>query len=124
MKFTNKKLVELFILVLIASIQLTLSARNENEKQINQVIDTRGFNTNLQTVVNRNPTVETLNRGSNFRLAPMMPVVDFSNSNTSNSPNVGNLGRTAEIVGKIFFIFQIKFRSSYCHSKNHSIFRC
>ena len=110
MKFSNKKLVELFILVLIANLQLSLGARKENEKQINQVIDTRGFNTNLQTVVNRNPTVETLNRGSNFRLGPMPSVVEFSNSNTSNSPNVGNLGTTAEIVGKNIFNYDNLFQ--------------
>ena len=110
MKFTKKKLVELFVLFLISSVQLTLCANNENDKQINQVIDTRGFNTNLQTVVNRNPTVETLNRGSNFRLAPMPSVVEFSNSNTSNSPNVGNLGTTAEIVGKNNFNYDNLFQ--------------
>jgi hypothetical protein len=107
MKFTNKKLVELFVLVLISSIQITICANNESDKQINQVIDSRGFNTNLNTVVNRNPTVTTLNRGSNFRLGPMSPLVDFSNSNTSNLPNVGDLGKTAEIVGKIYiFLYE------------------
>ena len=38
MKFSNKKLVELFILVLIANLQLSLGARKENEKQINQFL--------------------------------------------------------------------------------------
>jgi hypothetical protein len=107
MKFTKKKLVELFVLFLISSVQLSVCANNENDKQINQVIDTRGFNTALNTVVNRNPTVSTLNRGSNFRLAPMVPFVDFSNSNTSNLPNVGNLGTTAEIVGKNIIIYKL-----------------
>lgn len=101
MKYTNKKLRELFVLVLICTIQLISCANNKNDKQINQVIDTRGFNANLNTVVNRNPTVTSLNRGGNFRLAPMGSTQEFSNSNSSNLQNVGDLGRTAEIVGKI-----------------------
>jgi hypothetical protein len=107
MKFSKKKLVGIFVVIILSSLQFTLAARienKENNKQINQVIDSRGlFNTQLNTVVNRNPTVTTLNRGGNFRLQPMVQTVDFENSNTSNLPNVGSLGTTAEIVGKLFF---------------------
>ena len=126
MKFSKKKLAGIFVVIILCSLQITLSARiknKENDKQINQVVDTRGlFNTQLDTVVNRNPTVTTLNRGGNFRLTPFVQTVDFENSNTSNSPNVGYLGTTAEIVGKLFIL--IKFRPSCRHYQGFASMDC
>jgi hypothetical protein len=126
MKFSKKKLVGMCVLIIFSSLQLTLSTKienKENEKQINQVVDTRGlFNTQLDTVVNRNPTVTSLNRGGNFRLGPFQQTVDFENSNTSNLPNVGYLGTTAEIVGNFFIKF--KSRPSCCHQQKYSNLGC
>jgi len=126
MKFSKKKLIGMCVLIILSSLQVTLATNvenKENDKQINQVIDSRGlFNTQLNTVINRNPSVSTLNRGGNFRLGPFQQTVEFENSNTSNLPNVGYLGTPVEIVGKFFIKF--KYRPSCCHQQKYSNLGC
>jgi hypothetical protein len=116
MKFpTNKN----FILSLLAIILITgivskklkdKSLKSKNS-QVNLVRDMNGFNSDISHVIRRDPSVVTVTKLGNYRLQPVSHTLNMSNSNTSTLPNVGFLGRNAEIVGKY-----IKFicRTSCC----------
>lgn len=80
-----------------------------HKKQVHIVHDQNGFHSHLDHVVRRDPTVSVVTRLGAERLEPPSSVIYSSNSNTSNGPNIGFLGRSAELVGKLFFKF--KFNS-------------
>ncbi len=71
----------------------------KEQKQVNLVSDQNGFRSSLNHVVRRNPTVTTVTKMGAHRLEAPSSVIHASNSNTSNGPNVGFFGKTAETVG-------------------------
>ena len=84
--------------------------KNESEKekkQVHLVSDQNGFHSTLNHVVRRDPTVTTVTKFGANRLEAPSTMIHSSNSNTSNGPNVGFLGRSAELVGKKNFLFKI-----------------
>jgi hypothetical protein len=99
MKFAKKNIISAFIILAstFASIMGSL-----NLKQVNIVQDLNGFHSDIQHVVRRSPTIgpSVITQVGFNRIQPPSDVVYASNSNTSNGPNVGFLGKSAEIVGK------------------------
>lgn len=96
--------------ILLASIMLNLvtssnmrnsesKVHHKKHKQVQLVKDMNGFNSDIQQVVRRAPSVTTVTKLGNYRLTPPSDNIYMSNSNTSNLPNVGFLGHTAELVG-------------------------
>ena len=123
MKFTKNTFIILSIAVcVLISNVLTKMHKNKvshkKAKQVNLVIDNNGFDAELQHVVRRSPTVSSVTRFGYNRLSAPSNTVYMSNSNTSNGPNVGSLGNTAEIVGNITF-YNIS-RPSYCDALQNS----
>lgn len=90
-------------------IEAKLSKKNNSKKlskarkQVHIVHDNNGFHSTLNQVIRRNPVITTEMRLGAERIGLPETTVHMSNSNTSNGPNVGTLGRTAEIVGIYFF---------------------
>lgn len=102
MKFASKYKVILISLLSLVLINV-FSCKNlkTEKKQVHLVQDMNGFHSDLQTVVRRSPSVTAVTRLGQHTLTPVADHVFTSNSNTSNSPNIGNLGHSAQIVGKI-----------------------
>lgn len=71
----------------------------KTQKQITLSQDNGGFQAELNQIVARAPTIEVSHR-IEPTLTPQKEstTIDISNSNTSTLPNVGSLGKTAEIV--------------------------
>ena len=118
MKFARGKfLVLAMIAVILLNGLVSKSLKNrKSHKQVHLVRDMNGFNSDVQQVVRRSPSVTTVTRMGNFRLTPPSNNIYMSNSNTSNLPNVGNLGVTAEIVGKNTRKFKIaKYKFHFTH---------
>lgn len=69
-----------------------------HKKQISYVGDRSGFGSEMGVVVRKSPTVHTGNQLG----YPILPLpyrsTWFQNSNTSNGPNLGHLGKSPEIV--------------------------
>jgi len=101
-----------------------------HKKQVHLVADQNGFQSNFNHVIRRDPTVSVVTRLGEQRLEAPSNFIYTSNSNSNNGPNIGFLGRTAELVGNIFIISKIfwfkiliKFfyilikikRASYCY---------
>jgi len=82
------------------SLKSSLRKSNKNHKnsQVNLIKDASNFGSDINVVVRKNPTVFTDNRYGLNRLEPLRTFNNFGNSNTSNLPNVGGYGKTAEIV--------------------------
>jgi hypothetical protein len=114
------KFIKLSLLILNLSLTLLLSgvmskslkkiSSKHSHKQVHLVRDMNGFNSDIGTVFRRDPSVNTVTKLGHYRLQPVSNTVSMSNSNTSTLPNVGNLGQTAELVGKKTIIS----RSSCC----------
>jgi hypothetical protein len=68
--------------------------------QVHQVVDTLGFNAGINQVVNRNAKIDVYDRPASNRVEPASNNLYMSSSNTSNAPQIGFLGKTAEIVRK------------------------
>lgn len=105
MKFVSSKLIIFIVLIVIASVfsknhkgKKTHLRHKAQNKHVNLVQDTTGFGSDLGVVIRKTPTVFTDNRLGLARLEPPQEFNTFSNSNTSDLPNVGGYGRTAEIV--------------------------
>ena len=98
----------------ISSANLSKIKSEKETKQVHLVQDNNGFKSDLNHIVRRSPTVTTVTKFGANRLQAPSNMIFSSNSNTSNGPNVGFLGKTAELVGKIFFF--IFFRTSYCYA--------
>lgn len=69
-----------------------------HKKQVAYIGDRSGFGSELGVVVRKSPTVHTGNQLGYPILPQPYRSTWFQNSNTSNGPNVGHLGRTPEIV--------------------------
>lgn len=89
--------------------------KETEQKQVHLVSDQNGFQSSLNHVVRRNPSVTTVTKMGANRLEAPSNFIHSSNSNTSNGPNVGFLGKAAETVGNyilfkflLFKIFDIK----------------
>jgi hypothetical protein len=88
------------------SANLSKNEKKESEKeqkQVHLVSDQNGFKSSLNHVVRRSPTVTTVTKMGANRLQSPSNTIYASNSNTSNGPNVGFLGKSAELVGKEYF---------------------
>lgn len=79
------------------------SSSKKNKKQVHIVHDQNGFQSHLDHVVRRDPSVTVVTKMGAERLEAPSNIIYSSNSNTSNGPNVGFLGRTAELVGNYSF---------------------
>ena len=101
MKFRKGLLVICFAILFIAFYQVSAKKvkKGRTGKQINLVTDLNGFHSDLHHVIRRDPSLTTTTAYGTHTLEPPSRVNHFSNSNTSNSPNVGSLGHSAEIVG-------------------------
>ncbi len=109
-----KSIIKLAFIILVINVVLfseIISAKNAKsknkkskkaKKQVHLVKDQNGFQSQLNHVVRRNPTVSVSTRLGANRLQAPSNFIHASNSNTSNGPNVGFLGRSAELVGKKF----------------------
>jgi|LauGreDrversion4_2_1035121.scaffolds.fasta_scaffold698822_2 hypothetical protein len=114
------KFLKLSLLILSLSLTMLFSgvmckslkklSSKHRHKQVHLVRDMNGFNSDIGTVFRRDPSVNTVTRLGNYRLQPVSNTISMSNSNTSTLPNVGNLGQSAELVGKK----KNKSRSSCC----------
>jgi outer membrane phospholipase A len=75
----------------------------KKSKQLHLVKDHNGFKSSLNQVTRRNPTVTVSTKIGSEKLAAPPTIIHMGNSNTSNGPNIGTFGPSAEIVGmKIF----------------------
>lgn len=104
--------ISLALLLCIVSAKKNLK-KNRKSHQVNLVTDRNYFNSEIAHVVRRSPSVDTVTRLGTQRLQAPSNYIYSTNSNTSNSPNIGWLGKTAEVVRK-FILF--KFRTSYCNA--------
>lgn len=107
-----KSIIKLAFIILVINVVLfseIISAKNAKsknkkakkaKKQVHLVKDENGFQSRLNHVVRRNPTVSVSTKLGAHRLEAPSNFIHASNSNTSNGPNVGFLGRSAELVGK------------------------
>ena len=94
----------------------------KEQKQVHLVSDQNGFHSALNQVVRRDPTVTSVTKMGANRLEAPSSVIHTSNSNTSNGPNVGFLGRSAELVGKkFFFIFIFCFAKTFIFDFFHQV---
>lgn len=102
MQFTKNIVVIALTLFCLVSFDGILSKKikkaEKKGKQVNLVHDMNGFNSQINHVVRRDPSLTAITRLGAYRLPAPQTVNHFSNSNTSNAPNVGNLGTRAEIV--------------------------
>ena len=73
--------------------------------QLHLVQDHNGFKSSLNQVTRRNPTVTVSTKIGSEKLAAPGTILHMGNSNTSNGPNIGSFGPSAEIVGKKLFTF-------------------
>mmetsp|Transcript_15643 Transcript_15643/g.16235 ORF Transcript_15643/g.16235 Transcript_15643/m.16235 type:complete len:213 (-) Transcript_15643:124-762(-) len=73
-------------------------SHNNKAKQVNVVHDTNNFGSDIGVVVRKTPSVFVENRYGAPLLEPPQETASFSNSNTSNYPNVGGYGKSPEIV--------------------------
>ena len=93
----------------------TKTSKAKKSNQLHLVKDHNGFKSSLNQVTRRNPTVTVSTKIGSEKLAAPGTILHMGNSNTSNGPNIGSFGPSAEIVGKklftifIFIIFLILF---------------
>jgi len=112
-----KSIIKLAFIILVINVVLfsdifsAKNAKNKNrkakkgQKQVHLVKDENGFKSHLNHVVRRSPTVSVSTKMGAHRLESPSNYIYSSNSNTSNGPNVGFLGRAAETVGNKIFLF-------------------
>ena len=72
----------------------------KSAKQLHLVKDHNNFHSTLNQVTRRNPTVTVSTKIGSEKLAAPSTILHMGNSNTSNGPNIGTFGPSAEIVGK------------------------
>lgn len=77
--------------------------KSHKSKQLHLVKDHNGFKSSLNQVVRRDPTVTVSTKIGSEKLAAPPTILHMGNSNTSNGPNIGTFGPSAEIVGKEIF---------------------
>jgi hypothetical protein len=88
----------LFLITLLSLASAKKIKSHKSHKQLNLVSDYNGFQGDLNHVVRRSPSLTSVTSFGESRLEPPATHNYFSNSNTSNLPNVGNLGHDAELV--------------------------
>ena len=110
MKFSTFIIFTLFILnicVLLVNSKLTgtkkeankvVAKSKKNKKQVDIITDKSGFGTDIGVVIRKFPGIWAHNTSGEELLEPPQSHVWFSNSNTSNGPNVGTMGVSPEIV--------------------------
>ena len=119
-----KSTIKLAFILLVLNVILfseIISAKNaksknkkthKNKKQVHLVSDQNGFQSHLNHVVRRDPTVSVVTKLGAQRLESPSNFIYSSNSNTSNGPNVGFLGKSAELVGmKINFFIKFSLKT-------------
>ena len=77
-------------------------------KQLHLVQNHNGFKSSLNQVTRRNPTVSVSTKIGSEKLAAPATILHMGSSNTSNGPNIGSFGPSAEIVGKELFNFFLR----------------
>merc|ERR1711976_23928 len=80
------------------SLSKKLKSKHRKAHQIHLVRDMNGFNADLHQVYRRDPTVTTMAKLGEYNLPAPYTTISASNSNTSTLPNVGYLGKTAEVI--------------------------
>jgi hypothetical protein len=106
MKFVTRTLIYTFCLIFIVkTIFSNQNKKLKSDKEIQIVQDKNGFNSNLENVVRKAPSVNTIVRLGEDKLEPYQHITYSSNSNTSNKPNVGWFGKNAEIVRIVLINF-------------------
>ena len=104
MKLVNNKLMIYAFALMICIINASHLRKkvhkksHHKKKQVHLVQDKLGFGSDLGLVVRKTPSVITQNRLGQALLPLPQRSNWFSNSNTSNLPNVGDLGKRAEII--------------------------
>ena len=83
--------------IFIGLILLSQIFSKSNLRQIVITKDNVGFQTELSNIVTRNPTISITHHLDSVP-SKESNTIEISNSNTSTLPNVGSLGKTAEIV--------------------------
>ena len=85
--------------IFIGLILLSQIFSKSNLRQVVITKDNVGFQAELTNIVARNPTISVIHRLDSVP-SPQKEsnTIEISNSNTSTLPNVGSLGKTAEIV--------------------------
>jgi hypothetical protein len=103
--------------ILFSEIILAKTAKNlknkknkvSKHKQLHLIRDNNRFESGINHVVRRDPTVSVVTRLGAERLEAPSTIIHTSNSNTNNGPNIGFFGRTAETVGiSLFMIIFLK----------------
>jgi hypothetical protein len=88
-----------------ASSKKTKITKAKKAKQLHLVQNHNGFKSSLNQVTRRNPTVSVSTKIGSEKLAAPATILHMGSSNTSNGPNIGSFGPSAEIVGKELFTF-------------------
>lgn len=83
-----------------ASTKKSKSTKAKKSKQLHLVKDHNGFKSSLNQVTRRDPTVTVSTKIGSEKLAGPSTIIHMGNSNTSNSPNIGTFGPSAETVSK------------------------
>ena len=85
--------------IFIGLILLSQIFSKSNLRQVVITKDNVGFQAELSNIVARNPTISVTHRLDSVPSPQKKSnTIEISNSNTSTLPNVGSLGKTAEIV--------------------------
>ena len=87
----------------------TKATKAQKSKQLHLVKDHNGFKSSLNQVTRRSPTVTVSTKIGSEKLGAPPTILHMGNSNTSNGPNIGTFGPSAEIVGMKFIFFLIFF---------------
>ena len=82
-------------------------SKSKKSKQVRLVQDHSKFKSGINQVTRRDPTVTVTTKIGAEKLAAPPTILHMHNSNTSNGPNIGTFGPSAEIVGKNFIHFFI-----------------
>jgi len=105
MKFIHTIICALIFTILITFV---VSKNLKEQKKVVQIVQdntnpgakdlTGGFGSNIGVVIRKTPTVVVDNVLTNPLVRQPQQFTEFSNSNTSSYPNVGNRGKSPEIV--------------------------
>ena len=90
----------LFSTIFTKNLKSKKKVSSKKAKQLHLVKDHNGFHSTLNQVTRRNPTVTVSTKIGSEKLAAPSTILHMGNSNTSNGPNIGTFGPSAEIVGK------------------------
>ena len=77
----------------------TQKSKSKKSKQVRLVQDHTKFKSGINQVTRRDPTVTVTTKIGSEKLAAPPTILHMHNSNTSNGPNIGTFGPSAEIVG-------------------------